>query len=195
MPVPLILASTSRYRAGLLSRLGLPFSTEGPGVDETARLGEGPAEQAVRLARAKAEAVASRHRDAWVIGSDQVAVRGGEVLGKPLDAVRCEAQLMASSGREVTFLTAVCLAHAGEGRRLEHLDTTRVQFRSLAPAEVRRYVELEQPFDCAGGFKCEGLGIALFERIESSDPTGLIGLPLIWVARALREAGMDPLGA
>jgi len=193
--VPLILASTSRYRAGLLSRLGLPFSTEGPGVDETARPGERPAEQAVRLARAKAEAVASRHPDAWVIGSDQVAVRGGEVLGKPLDAVRCEAQLMASSGREVTFLTAVCLAHAGEGRRLEHLDTTRVQFRSLAPAEVRRYVELEQPFDCAGGFKCEGLGIALFERIESSDPTGLIGLPLIWVARALREAGMDPLGA
>ena len=191
--MPLILASTSRYRAGLLSRLGIPFTTEGPGVDETPRPGEGPAEQAVRLARAKAEAVAHRHPAAWVIGSDQVAVRGNEVLGKPLDAARCEAQLTASSGREVTFLTAVCLARAGDGRRLEHLDTTRVQFRSLAPAEVRRYVQLEQPFDCAGGFKCEGLGIALFERIESSDPTGLIGLPLIWVAGALREAGLDPL--
>lgn len=194
MPVPLILASTSRYRAELLSRLGLPFMTEGPEVDETGQPGEGPVERAVRLARAKAEAVAARHPAAWAIGSDQVAVRGGQVLGKPGDAVRCQAQLLASSGHEVTFLTAVCLARADDGRRLEHLDTTRVQFRPLSPAEVRRYVELEQPFDCAGGFKCEGLGIALFERIESSDPTGLIGLPLIWVARALREVGMDPLG-
>ena len=189
----LILASTSRYRAGLLGRLGIPFATEAPGVDESPLPGEAAADRAARLARAKAEAVARRHPGAWVIGSDQVAVRDGEVLGKPLDAARCEAQLLASSGREVAFLTAACLARAGERRRPEHLDVTRVQFRRLTAAEVRRYVELERPFDCAGGFKCEGLGIALFDRIESGDPTALIGLPLIWVAQALREAGLDPL--
>lgn len=191
----LVLASTSRYRAELLGRLGLPFEREAPGVDEASQPGESPRELAMRLARAKAAAVAARQPGAWCLGSDQVAVLGETLLGKPLTAERCVAQLMAVSGREVVFLTAVCLASAGHERVLEHLDETRVRFRSLAEREVRRYVELEQPLDCAGGFKCEGLGIALFERIDSSDPTALVGLPLIWVAGALRLAGMDPLQA
>ncbi len=193
MPSSLMLASTSRYRAALLERLGMPFTTEAPGVEETARAGEAPAARALRLAEAKAAAVAARHPGDWVLGSDQLAVRDGEVLGKPLDADRCRSQLLASSGRDVSFLTAACLLHADRGVRLAHLDNTLVRFRTLDPREVDRYVALEQPFDCAGGFKCEGLGIALFERIESVDPTALIGLPLIWVARALREAGLDPL--
>jgi septum formation protein len=194
MNSPLILASTSRYRATLLGRLGLPFAAHAPGVDESPLPDEPPRARAIRLARAKAEAVASRHMGAWVLGSDQLAVRDGEILGKPLDAARCEAQLLASSGRQVAFLTAACLLRADAGPRLEHLDTTLVRFRALSPGEVHRYVAREQPLDCAGGFKCEGLGIALFERIESTDPTALVGLPLIWVAQALREVGMDPLG-
>jgi septum formation protein len=190
----LILASTSRYRAQLLGRLGRSFDTEAPGIDEGPLPGENPRDQVMRLARAKAAAVAERHPQAWVLGSDQLASRDGEVLGKPLERERCEAQLLASSGRRVTFLTATCLLRATDGRRFEHLDTTLVQFRALSTDEVSRYVQREQPLDCAGGFKCEGLGIALFERIESVDPTALIGLPLIWVAQALREAGLDPLG-
>jgi septum formation protein len=193
MQESLILASTSRYRAELLKRLGQPFASEAPGIEETPLPGEAPGELVARLAREKATAVASRHPDAWVLGSDQLASRDGEVLGKPLDRRRCEAQLMASSGRQVAFMTAVCLMRAADGHRLEHVDTTLVQFRALSPGEVARYVHREQPFDCAGGFKCEGLGIALFERIETVDPTALIGLPLIWVAQALREVGLDPL--
>lgn len=189
----LVLASTSPYRAGLLARLKVPFSAAAPGIDERARDGETPRALAARLAQAKAEAVARRQPGAWVLGSDQVAVRDGEILGKPLDASRCEAQLMASSGRQVVFLTAACLLRGSDGRALEHLDETRVHFRQLDPVRVRHYVDLEQPLDCAGGFKSEGLGIALFERIESKDPTALIGLPLIWVAWALAQVGMDPL--
>jgi septum formation protein len=190
----LILASTSPYRAALLTRLGLPFDAESPGVDENPLGNEAPRERAARLARAKAEAVAARYPQAWVLGSDQLAVRGAEVLGKPFEAARCEEQLLSSSGKQVAFLTAACLFNAAGERRFEHVDTTLVRFRDLTRDEVRRYVELERPLDCAGGFKCEGLGIALFESIDSSDPTALIGLPLIWVAEALRRAGMDPLG-
>jgi septum formation protein len=194
MPPSLILASTSLYRRQLLGRLGVPFSTESPGIDESTQPGEGPLSLVGRLARAKAAAVAARHPDAWVLGSDQIALRETDILGKPGSSEACVAQLLASSGREVAFLTAVCLLRARDSRRLEHVDTTRVHFRQLAECEVRRYVALEQPLDCAGGFKSEGLGIALFESIESADPTALVGLPLIWVARALREAGLDPLG-
>lgn len=190
----LILASTSRYRAALLARLGIPFDALPPGVDEQARDGEPPRDLAIRLARAKARAVADRHPDAWVLGSDQLAVRGTEVLGKPGDPARCEEQLLTSSGQPVVFLTAACLFSASDGRCLEHVDSTLVQFRTLSRPEVHRYVEIERPLDCAGGFKCEGLGIALFESIDSRDPTALIGLPLIWVADALRQVGMDPLG-
>ena len=190
----LILASGSPYRRELLGRLRVAFATDAPGVDERPRADDTPRGLVARLARAKATAVAGRHPDAWVLGSDQLAVRGGEILGKPGNAADCETQLMASSGRDVVFLTAACLLRARDGRCLEHVDETRVRFRQLAAGEVRRYVALEQPLDCAGGFKSEGLGIVLFERIDSEDPTALIGLPLIWVAGALREAGLDALG-
>jgi len=193
MTVRLVLASTSRYRATLLGRLALPFEVAAPGVDESALRDEPPQALALRLARAKARAVADRNPGAWALGSDQVAVLDGVVLGKPLTVERCIAQLTIASGREVTFLTAACLTRSGDPRLLEHVDETRVCFRKLEAREIRRYVELERPLDCAGGFKCEGLGIALFERIENSDPTALIGLPLIWVAGALRAVGLDCL--
>lgn len=184
----LILASTSVYRRALLERLGLAFSTARPEVDETPLAGERPDALAVRLARAKAEAVATQAGDAWTIGSDQVAELDGRPLGKPGTIDRAIAQLQAMSGREVRFLTALCLA-GPDGRRLETLDITTVRFRALGDDEIARYVERERPLDCAGSFKCEGLGIALFEAIDNRDPTALVGLPLIATARLLREAG------
>ncbi len=193
MSPTLYLASTSRYRAALLARLGLAFAIEAPGVDERPQAGEEPAARALRLARAKAEAVAARHPGAWVLGSDQVADCAGRVLDKPGDAAACVAQLRASSGREVHFHTAAVLCRGGNDARLEHVDRTVVRFRKLDDGAIARYVALEQPFDCAGGFRCESLGIALFESIDSRDPTALVGLPLIWVAAALRESGLDAL--
>lgn len=185
----LILASTSTYRRGLLARLALPFECVAPGADETRLPGE-PAElMAGRLARLKAEAVAARHPAAVVIGSDQVALRGADVLGKPGTVERCREQLRASSGREVVFLTAVHVIDGVTGQTEAHIDRTVVQFRALTDAEIDRYIERDAPLDCAGGFKAESLGIGLFDSIESSDPTGLTGLPLAWVAGALRRAG------
>lgn len=185
----LILASTSAYRRALLERLGLPFDTARPDVDETPLSDETPQALAVRLARAKAEAVLDPGQpDLWVIGSDQVAELDEEPLGKPGSIARAEAQLRAMSGREVRFLTAVCLTGPG-GRRLEALDVTTVHFRPLSNGEIARYVDRERPLDCAGSFKSEGLGITLFEAIENRDPTALVGLPLIATARLLREAG------
>ncbi len=195
MQVPLILASTSPYRARLLVRLGLPFEAAAPGVDEGLLAGETPAARASRLAQAKALAIAATRTDAWVLGSDQVADCDGHILEKPGHADRCCEQLMACSGRSVTFFTAVVLARGQRGIVNRHVDRTVVRFRSLARDEIARYVEIDRPFDCAGGFRCEGLGIALFDGIDSNDPTALIGLPLIWVARALRQAGLDPLAA
>lgn len=190
---PLILASTSTYRRALLDRLGLRFTVTRPEVDETPLPGEAPQALAVRLARAKAEAVLAGAEAggsaAWVIGSDQVAELDGEPLGKPGSPERAVAQLRAMSGREVRFLTALCLA-GPDGRRFESLDITTVRFRSLSADEIARYVERERPLDCAGSFKSEGLGIALFEAIDSRDPTALIGLSLIDTARALRAAGL-----
>lgn len=188
LPPPLILASTSTYRRALLERLGLPFAVARPEVDETPRPDEAPQALAVRLARAKAEAVLAEAGTAWVIGSDQVAELDGRPLGKPGTAERAIAQLVAMSGREVRFLTALCLA-GPDGRRFESLDTTTVRFRRLSAEEIARYVERERPLDCAGSLKSEGLGIALFEAIDSRDPTALIGLSLIDTARALRAAG------
>ncbi len=185
----LILASTSPYRRALLERLRLPFTAVAPQVSEAYESGELPADRAARLALAKAQAVADRHPEALVIGSDQVAAHGQQVLDKPGDAARCRAQLAAASGARVRFHTGCALLGAGGAVRSVHLDTTTVLFRSLEAAEIARYVEAERPFDCAGGFRVEGLGISLFERIESSDPTALIGLPLIWLAAALRRAG------
>jgi septum formation protein len=184
----LILASTSAYRRELLGRLRLPFDTVRSEVDETALPDEIPAALAWRLAAAKAAAVAARHPAAWVIGSDQVAELDGTALGKPGRRGAAIAQLRAMSGRTVQFHTAVCLSR-DDGTARMAADTTAVRFRTLAVDEIERYVDAEQPFDCAGSFKSEGLGISLFEAIETIDPTALIGLPLIATAQLLREAG------
>ena len=186
---PLILASTSPYRRELLERLGLPFTVEAPDVDEAHLGGEPPTERALRLAAAKAEAVAVRHPGAVVIGSDQVAAAGHRVLDKPGNATTCRAQLATLSGIDARFYTGCAVIGPAGSIRMLHLDTTTVFFRTLAEKEIERYVDREKPFDCAGGFKAEALGITLFESIESKDPTGLIGLPLIWLAGALRRAG------
>ena len=183
----LILASTSPYRRELLARLRIPFETARPETDETARPGEAPAELARRLSAAKALAVARVNPTAWVIGSDQVAELDGRALGKPGGRAEAIDQLKAMSGRSVDFRTGLCLC--GGSKEQVALDTTTVRFRILAEPEIARYVDAERPFDCAGSFKCEGLGISLFEAIESHDPTALVGLPLIATARLLREAG------
>lgn len=187
-PLPLILASTSPYRRMLLERLGVPFSVESPGITESEVAGETPAERARRLATAKARAVAVRHPGAIVIGSDQVAAAGAAILEKPATAARAREQLAQLSAAEALFCTA-CTIEAPGGFREAHLDQTRVVFRELSAQEIARYVSRENPLDCAGGFKAEALGICLFERIESTDPTALIGLPLIWVAAVLRRLG------
>ena len=184
----LILASTSPYRRELLQRLRLPFEVARPDVDESALPGEAPGALAVRLAQAKAVAVAVQAGDAWVIGSDQVADFNGQALGKPGARDAAIAQLTAMRGHQVHFHTAVCLAHA-DSRQFAALDLTSVRFRDCSDLEISRYVDAEQPFDCAGSFKSEGLGITLFERIDNGDPTALIGLPLIATCALLRKAG------
>lgn len=186
-PARLVLASTSPYRRELLARLGHPFSTVRPEVDETPHAGESPEALALRLAVAKARAVAALHPGARVIGSDQVADCDGRPLGKPGNREAAVAQLGAMSGRAVAFRTAVAVA-SGDGVDTA-LDTTLVRFRTLTPGEIDRYIATEQPFDCAGSFKSEGLGISLFEAIESTDPTALVGLPLIATCALLRRAG------
>lgn len=183
----LILASTSAYRRQLLSRLQLEFDTGRPEVDEQPQSGEAPSALASRLAAEKAAAVAVRLPGAWVIGSDQVADLDGQALGKPGTRAQARAQLTAMSGRTVRFHTAVSLI--GPERELHALDLTEVQLRALTPAEIERYLDAEPALDCAGSFKCEGLGISLFDAIRSQDPTALVGLPLIALARLLREAG------
>jgi len=186
----LVLGSTSRYRADLLRRLLPDFEQRAPGTDEALRPGEEPREGALRLAIAKAAGAGHGLTDALVIGSDQLAELDGRALGKPGSIESAHTQLAACAGREVQFHTALCLLDTRDGRQRTHVDTTRVRFRALSSAEIARYVEREQPLDCAGSFKCEGLGIALFDAIESVDPTALIGLPLIALARLLREAGL-----
>jgi septum formation protein len=187
----LVLASTSKYRRMLLERLGLPFQVNGPMVDEAPIPGEEPLELVHRLARAKAQAVAERFPQSVVIGSDQVAVRGRMTLGKPLSVDRCFEQLKDASGQRVVFYTGVHVIDAKNRRHEAHVDTTTVIFRALADAEIRRYIEKDNPLDCAGGFKAESQGISLFERIDSQDPTALTGLPLIWLSGALRRAGFE----
>lgn len=185
---PLLLASTSPYRRELLQRLRLPFDCVRPAVDETPLPREAPAALAVRLAAAKAAEVAARHPGCWVIGSDQAADLEGQPLGKPGSNEAACAQLALMSGRGVRFHTAICLIRNGD--RLEANDVTTVRFRTLGATEIARYVAAEHPLDCAGSFKCEGLGIALFDAIENQDPTALVGLPLIALCRLLRQAGI-----
>jgi len=195
----LILGSTSRYRRELLERLRLPFEQRSPEVDETPQPGETPATLALRLALAKARAVARavavQPSDAIVIGSDQVADLAGTPIGKPGTHERAVAQLQAMRGRAVVFQTAVAVVRASSGFEGSALVPVTVRFRDLSDAEIEHYLRAEQPYDCAGSAKSEGLGIALLAAIESDDPTALIGLPLIRTAGLLRQAGLDPLAA
>lgn len=186
---PLILASTSRFRAELLVRLRLPFGQAGPEVDETPKSGEPAEKLAARLARAKAQSVFDKRPDACVIGSDQSATCMNRLIGKPGSREAACEQLAFMAGRTVSFATAVSLVHPDLPRPLAGLDLTLVKLRRLKTAEIERYVGAEPALDCAGSFMAEGLGITLFEEIQSRDPTGLIGLPLILTARLLRKAG------
>ena len=187
-PRPLVLGSTSVYRRELLQRLHLPFTVAAPAVDETPLPGEPPAQLAQRLALAKAHAVATLHPEAVVIGSDQVADLAGQPLGKPGDHARAMAQLQRMRGHTVVFHTAVAVVCHASGFVQTDLAPVRVRFRELSDAEIERYLRAEQPYDCAGSAKSEGLGISLLEAIDSDDPTALIGLPLIRTCRLLRAA-------
>ena len=187
---PLVLGSTSRYRHELLSRLNLPFAVAAPEVDETPLAGETPRALALRLALAKAHAVARQHPQAVVIGSDQVADLGGHPLGKPGTHERAVAQLRQMHGQTVIFQTAVAVVCAATGFEQVDLAPVEVRFRTLSDEEIERYLRAEEPYDCAGSAKSEGLGIALLDAIVSDDPTALIGLPLIRTCRMLRAAGM-----
>jgi septum formation protein len=197
-PPRLILASSSAYRRELLGRLRLPFEAIAPHIDETPLPGEAPEATALRLARAKAQAIALQHPGALVIGSDQVATLDGEQIGKPGDHARALAQLQTMRGREVVFHTALCLwdSRIVDPEAASQLENVRVfvRFRDLPDAELDAYLRIEQPYDCAGSAKNEGLGIALLERIESNDPTALTGLPLIALTGMLRHAGLRFFG-
>ena len=185
----LVLASTSPYRRELLGRLRLPFDVASPDVDETPLADEPPHALANRLAVAKAQTVARRlDEGAWALGSDQVADLNGLPLGKPGGREAAIAQLRAMSGRVIRFHTGICLANAG-GHGFAESDVTEVLMRALSDQEIERYVDAEQPYDCAGSFKSEGLGITLFEAIDNRDPSALVGLPLIATCRLLRQAG------
>ena len=189
-PRPLVLGSTSVYRRELLQRLRLPFTVAAPAVDETPLPSEPPAQLAQRLTLAKAHAVATLHPEAVVIGSDQVADLAGQPLGKPGDHTRATAQLQRMRGHTVVFHTAVAVVCHASGFVQTDLAPVRVRFRKLSDAEIERYLRAEQPYDCAGSAKSEGLGISLLEAIDSDDPTALIGLPLIRTCRLLRAAGL-----
>jgi septum formation protein len=188
-----ILASTSRYRRELLARLRLPFDVQAPEVDETPLPDEAPRALAERLALEKANAVARRFPQAVVIGSDQVADLAGEPLGKPGDHARATAQLRRMRGQTLVFQTAVAVVCHASGFAARDLAPVRVVFRDLEDAAIEHYLRAEQPYDCAGSAKSEGLGIALLEAIDSDDPTALVGLPLIRTARMLRAAGVELL--
>jgi septum formation protein len=193
LPRPIVLGSTSRYRAQLLSRLKLRFEVAAPDVDEIAQPGETPQEIARRLALAKAWAVAARFPEAVVIGSDQVADLAGEPLGKPGTHAKATDQLRLMRGRTVVFHTAVAVVCAATGFEQLDLAPVKVRFRQLPDAEIETYLRAEQPYDCAGSARSEGLGIALLESIDSDDPTALVGLPLIRTCRMLRAAGVKVL--
>lgn len=189
----LILASSSRYRRELLARLGIEFRSASPDVEETPLPGESPGALVLRLAEAKARKVGERETEAVVIGSDQVAVHDGRVLGKPGSARNAERQLARLSGQSVDFLTGVAVLNPATGRLQTHTDRTTTTFRQLTDAEIRRYVALDQPLDCAGAIKSESRGVMLFERVSTDDPTAAIGLPLIELAAMLRREGINPL--
>jgi septum formation protein len=188
-PYQLILASGSNYRKMLLARLGLPFGCEAPDIDESPRPSESAADLVSRLAKEKARTIAAKHDGAVVIGADQLAVFDGRTIGKPGNREKAAAQLAAFSGRRLDFLTCVAVVCPDRDYSAQHTDTTSVFFRQLEAAEIDRYLSVEQPYDCAGAFKAEALGISLFERVQNEDPSAIVGLPLIETAKMLRQAG------
>lgn len=188
-----VLASSSPYRRQLLARILSRFECERSEADETPLAGEAPAALALRLARCKAEAVAARHPQATVIGSDQVAVLEGRLCGKPGSRDAAVEQLLAARGLPMRFLTSVCVLHGPGSEERVHTDITEVRFRQFDRALAERCVDHDRSWDCAGGFKVEGAGVMLFERIDSQDPTGLVGLPLIWLAGTLEDLGVPLL--
>jgi septum formation protein len=192
--VQLVLASSSPYRRALLERLGCPFVIDVPDIDEARLPAESPAALVVRLSQEKARAVAARHTDALIIGSDQVALFGSTILTKPGSPERAIEQLTLMRGATAHFLTGICVHNSRTNRDRAAIERYAVTFRSLTDAAIARYVERDRPFDCAGGFRSEGLGIALFERLEGDDPTSLIGLPLIRLVAMLAAEGVDVLG-
>jgi septum formation protein len=185
----IILASSSRYRQALLERFLDDFDTASPSIDETGIDGESPGDRATRLARTKAETVSSQHRDALIIGADQLAVLDGDVLGKPGEHRKAVEQLLAAAGKKVRFITAVCVLDPVSRRRYEHSDETVVQFRQFDRRLADAYLRYDEPYDCAGSFKIEGAGFVLFESVANQDPTALVGLPMIWLAGTLMELG------
>lgn len=193
MQTLLLLASTSPFRQTLLQKLGLPFMTAAPEVDETPRAHETAEELVQRLAVAKAQALSAQYPQHWIIGSDQVCVLNGVITGKPHTVQNACRQLRAASGQAVTFYTGVALWSAQHRRLMQCCEPFTVHFRQLSDEEIRRYVEKEQPLHCAGSFKSEGLGICLFDRLEGRDPNTLVGLPLIALNDMLRAAGINPL--
>jgi len=190
MPPRLILASSSRYRRALLERLGLPFETIAPDIDESPHPTETPLQLVERLAVAKARAIAARVPHSLVIGSDQVAVHGDAIVGKPHTFENAVTQLRQASGSTVTLYTGLALVHADSGRVQSETIPFRVVFRTLSQAQIENYLNKEKPFDCAGSVKSEGLGVALLERLEGDDPNTLIGLPLIRLVRMLEREGL-----
>jgi len=190
LPEKLILASSSKYRRKLLQRFGIPFGCQSPEIDETVLPGESPAELVVRLATRKAKVVSKKKPRAIVIGSDQIAVFNGRIIGKPGNYEAALEQLAGFSGQVVEFLTTVSVQSHQIQFSEQHTDSTKVRFRTLQRDEIERYLQKEKPFDCAGAFKAESLGIALFDSIISEDPTALVGLPLIRTAAMLRRAGL-----
>lgn len=191
---PIILASSSPYRRQVLAKLGLDFNWETPDIDETPLAGETAASLVKRLAKEKALALAERYPESLIIGSDQVATLDQEILGKPHSHSRAKAQLLAANGRTLTFMTGLCLHNAKTKHNHISCETYSVSFRSLSKAQIDNYLLREKPYDCAGSFKSEGLGISLFDRLEGDDPNTLIGLPLIALIKMLDKEGLDVLG-
>lgn len=191
---PLLLASSSPYRKALLQRLGLPFTCASPDIDETPVNGETGPDLALRLASEKARALARNYPEHWIIGSDQVAcLPDGSLLNKPGNHEDALAQLKRSSGQRVEFHTGLALLDTGSGQLQSHCERFTVHFRQLTDPEITAYLHKEQPYDCAGSFRMEGLGIALFSKLEGDDPNSLIGLPLIALTSMLRDWGVNPL--
>jgi len=193
MTPSILLASTSPFRQALLHKLGLPFITAAPEVDESPQPGENAEALVIRLAVAKAQALAKTYPGHWIIGSDQVCVLDGVIAGKPHTVEKAQAQLRAASGKAITFYTGLALFHPASDTLLHCCEPFVVHFRTLTDAEIDGYVQKEQPLQCAGSFKSEGLGICLFDRLEGRDPNTLVGLPLIALNEMLQQAGINPL--